>query len=73
MIYFDLMTYRKRHKLTQVDVSEMLGMTQSALSKMERKCDRINVSTINKIADRLGCDALELIGSDSKGVWVQHG
>ena len=60
MIYNDIKGYRKRNGITQVQLAEKLGITQSAVSKMEKSG---SLKTINKVAKVFNTDAMELIGT----------
>ena len=60
MIYFDLKGYRERNGITQEEVADILGITQPAVSQMEKS---MSLKTINRIAEALNVDAMELIKS----------
>ena len=48
-----LMAYRKQHGLTQKDLAEKLGISQSMVSKIERG-KNISIKVLSKIASKLG-------------------
>lgn len=68
ILKFELKEYRKRNGLTQKDVSEKTGLTQSAISQFENNADKVTLPTINFIADRLEIDAIELISANNPPV-----
>lgn len=65
VLKFELREYRKKHGLTQKDISDKTGLTQSAISQFENNDDKVTLTTINFIADRLECDALELVSANN--------
>ena len=65
MLTFNLEAYRKSKKLTQLDVAKLTGMTQSAISQFEKNPEKVNLSTINKIANKLQVEPVELLGGDA--------
>ena len=48
-----LMAYRKEHNLTQKDLAERLGISQSMVSKIERG-KNISIRVLSKIVSKLG-------------------
>jgi len=50
----DLAALRKQKGLTQAELAERIGMSQSDLSKLERRSD-VKVSTLRAYAAALGC------------------
>ena len=48
-----LMAYRKEHGLTQKDLAERLGISQSMVSKIERG-KNISIRVLSKIVSKLG-------------------
>ena len=56
-----LRAYRRTHGLTQAELAEMLGFTQSYVSKIERaRRPARDVETLKRIAQRLSIPAIEL-------------
>jgi transcriptional regulator with XRE-family HTH domain len=56
-----LRTYRATHGLTQAELAEVLGFTQSYVSKIERaRRPARDVETLKRIAQRLSIPAIEL-------------
>lgn len=55
---------RKEQGLTQVQVSQLSGVSQSAISDIEsgRVTKLPNIDTVGKIASALGCTVAELLG-----------
>lgn len=53
----DLATHRRRKGLTQVEVAKRMGMSQSDLSKFERRAD-VRLSTLRAYFAALGSDLL---------------
>lgn len=55
---------RKERGLTQVQVSQLSGVSQSAISDIEsgRVTKLPNIDTVGKIASALGCTVAELLG-----------
>jgi len=53
---------RKERGLTQVEIAERLGLTQSLLSKYERDEFRLNADLIVRLGQLLGVSADELLG-----------
>lgn len=55
---------RKERGLTQVQVSKLSGVSQSAISDIEsgRVTKLPNIDTVGKIASALGCTVAELLG-----------
>ena len=55
---------RKERGLTQVQVSQLSGVSQSAISDIEsgRVTKLPNIATVGKIASALGCTVAELLG-----------
>ena len=60
-LYFRLKEFRKERGLTQADLADILSMTQSAVSKMERGAYNVTLSTINKVATKVNANPLCLI------------
>lgn len=60
-ICFDLRGYRRRTNLTQEELAERIGVQQSAISKFELNAECVNLTTINRIANALNIDAMELL------------
>ena len=60
-LFFDLVAYRRRNGLTQIDVATTVGLTQSAISQFENNNENVKLTTINYFADKLGVDASELV------------
>lgn len=61
MIILDLNGYRRRKDLTQTELAEKLGITQSAVSQFERNQQYVRLSTINKMAEQLGVEVSEIV------------
>lgn len=57
-----LRTVRKRLGVSQVDLAERLGNTQTFVSKCERGERRVDVVELVEFAEALGVPPLELIG-----------
>lgn len=57
---------RKRFKVTQDQLANHLGITQSYLSMLERGERRIDLDLAVKIAAALGCSVDDLIVKESK-------
>ncbi|MBJ2286060.1 helix-turn-helix transcriptional regulator [Pseudomonas sp. MF6755] len=53
---------RKRHNVSQVELAERLGNTQTFVSKCERGERRIDVVELVEFAEALGVPPLELVG-----------
>lgn len=60
-ICFDLRGYRRRNDLTQEEIAKRIGVQQSAVSQFELNGENVNIATINKIANALNVDAMELL------------
>ena len=58
----------KGEKITQNDMADHLGITQSTYSKIENCRMPTNLDTISKIAEKLQTDAKEIISDDGKKV-----
>ena len=56
ILILDLKGYRERERLTQTDLAEKLGITQSAVSQFENNQQYVRLSTINRIAEKLGVE-----------------
>lgn len=52
--------YRKQKNITQKDLAEMLGISQSAISSLERTGDNLRADTAKKVAAALDIDYREL-------------
>lgn len=50
---------------TQDDLAESLGFSIGYISQIERGISKVNLETLSRIADSLGCDLCELIDSSS--------
>lgn len=61
---------RRDHGLTQVEMAERMGMSQSDLSKLERR-DDLRVSTLKAVAHALG-GRLQLLIRDGGGSHAIH-
>lgn len=57
-----LKTSRKRVKVSQVELAERLGNTQTFVSKCERGERRIDAVELVEFAEALGVSPLELLG-----------
>lgn len=57
-----LRTVRKRQNVSQVELAERLGNTQTFVSKCERGERRIDVVELVEFAEALGVPPLELVG-----------
>ncbi len=57
-----LRTFRKRQNVSQVELAERLGNTQTFVSKCERGERRIDVVELVEFAEALGVPPLELVG-----------
>jgi transcriptional regulator with XRE-family HTH domain len=56
-----LIEARKDAGLTQVEVAERIGWTQTKLSKVERGIRRLDVVEFIQFSDAIGFDAIEMI------------
>ena len=56
---------RAQKGLTQRELGQMIGVTQEAVSQWE-KSTSLNISTLKKISDALGCSPAEIIQSLSR-------
>ncbi len=56
----------KGEKITQNDMADHLGVTQSTYSKIENGYIPTNLDTISKIAEKLKTETKNLISDDSK-------
>lgn len=61
ILILDLKGYRKKEGLTQTDLAEELGITQSAVSQFENNQQYVRLSTINSIAKKLGVEVSEIV------------
>lgn len=61
ILILDLKGYRKRERLTQTDLAEKLGITQSAVSQFENNQQYVRLSTINRIAEKLGVEVSRIV------------
>lgn len=61
ILILDLKGYRKRERLTQTDIAEKLGITQSAVSQFENNQQYVRLSTINRIAEKLGVEVSRIV------------
>ncbi|MBO4704114.1 MAG: helix-turn-helix transcriptional regulator [Spirochaetaceae bacterium] len=52
---------RKQKGITQEQLAEKLGMTQSAVSAIESSSNSITIETINKVSAALGVTAVDLL------------
>jgi DNA-binding XRE family transcriptional regulator len=50
----ELLAYRKKHRLTQKQLAESLGVTQAMVSKLESGDTNISVKKLSEIAAKLG-------------------
>ncbi|WP_448374547.1 helix-turn-helix domain-containing protein [Fervidobacterium sp.] len=50
----ELLAYRKKHRLTQKQLAERLGVTQAMVSKLESGDSNISVKKLAEIAAKLG-------------------
>ncbi len=57
---------RKRKGLSQVKLAKMAGISQAALSAIERLDNTPSTYTIKKIADVLNCTVAELLGEEKE-------
>ena len=53
--------YRERQGLTQVQLAEKAGVRRATVSDSERGRERIDLETLEKLANALGVDAAMLI------------
>lgn len=56
-----LKAWRKHQGLTQKEVARRAGITQSALSQMERTTSNNRTATLEKIAKALGIETIQLV------------
>lgn len=61
ILILDLKGYRERERLTQTDLAEKLGITQSAVSQFENNQQYVRLSTINRIAEKLGVEVSRIV------------
>ena len=52
---------RKRARVTQVDLASRLGVTQSLLSKIERRERRLDAVELLNICEAIGTDPIKLL------------
>jgi transcriptional regulator with XRE-family HTH domain len=55
---------RERRLLTQAELAERAGMTESTVNRIEQGLQQPRITTVRKIADALGVNGEELV------VWV---
>lgn len=63
---------RKKAGLTQKQLGEKLGISQSAIVQFEHKTSNPNIETISKIADAIGCKVSDLVplkNSEKVTIW----
>ncbi len=65
-----LAALRRSHGLTQVELAERMGISQSDLSKLERRRD-IRLSTLRAYAEALGGDIRMVFRSSANGAPLQ--
>jgi len=56
-----LKAWRKHLRLTQKEVAQRAGITQSALSQMERMATNNRTATLEKLAKAMGIEAGQLV------------
>lgn len=56
-----VLDYRERQGLTQVELAEKAGVRRATVSDYERGRQRIDLPTLEKLANALGVDAAMLI------------
>ena len=52
---------RQKHALTQVDLAQRLGQSQSFISKIERGELRLDVVQLRQICQQIGCSFLAMM------------
>lgn len=65
-LYKKIKTIRQINQLTQEDMAERLDMSTNGYSKIERGLTKLNLDKLQKIADILDIDLVELITADDK-------
>ena len=56
-----LLMLRKKKRISQVELSEMSGISQQSISSIEKKVNSPTIYTAQKLADALGVSLVELI------------
>lgn len=64
MIGKNITILRKARKKSQTDLGEYLGISQSAVSQLERGITNVDVETATRIATYFGVSVGELVGDD---------
>ncbi|MED4840263.1 helix-turn-helix transcriptional regulator [Weizmannia sp. CD-2023] len=57
---------RKKHKLTQKDVADFLGMSESGYGYYEQGRNEPSIDTLRKLADKYGVNVSYLTGEEDK-------
>lgn len=58
--------FRKNKKITQKELAEKIGVTDSAITKYEKGDREPNIETLNKIATALGVTINDLVKNEEK-------
>lgn len=58
----NLKALRQKQHMTQTELAEKLGVTQSVVAMWEREASMPNASRLPALADALGCTIDELFG-----------
>ena len=53
---------RKQHKLSQLQLGEIVGLTQTAISMIEKAERAVSIEVLDKLADYFGVSTDYLIG-----------
>lgn len=63
---------RERRGLTQMELSQLAGVSQSVISSIENECVSPTVRVLQKLAKALGVSVSELLGEGSRGNANEH-
>ena len=66
---FKLKEFRNAHGLFQAQMAEILGTTQSTLSRMETEKIELNITQYNKLYEKFGKDAVDAYKIDAPEIF----
>lgn len=58
----------KEYNITQIELAERLGINRVSVSRLLSDSNDMRLSTLQKIADAIGCEVCELISEGRKDV-----
>jgi transcriptional regulator with XRE-family HTH domain len=62
----NLLAYRQEHDLSQEGLADLLGVHRTYMGGVERGERNLTLKSVERIADKLGIDALELLSKAKK-------